>query len=58
MVQRRREEQFDQARAVDAAGDDPPWIGSPDREIEHPRKASGAQQHADAVADRVDNLLV
>ena len=57
MVQRRGKKQRDQASPVDAAGDDPPWIGGADREIEHPRKASDAQDHAGAVADRVDKFL-
>ena len=57
MIQGRGEEQRDQTGTVDAAGEDPPWIGGIDREIEHPHKAGDAQDQAETVADRVDILL-
>ncbi len=57
MVQRRGQEQRDQAGPVDAAGDDPPWIGDTDRQIEHPRQTGDTQKQASTMTGRVDNLL-
>jgi hypothetical protein len=57
MVQSRGQEQRDQAGPVDAAGDDAPWIGDTDRQIEHPRKTGDTQKQAGTMTGRVDSLL-
>ena len=57
MVQSRGQEQRDQTGSVNDAGNDPPRIGSADREIEHPKKTDNAQDQASAMADRVNHLL-